>query len=53
LKLDPQAQVLIASGYSPDGPTKGVLETGASGFISKPYDTRQLLDLVREILDKN
>ncbi len=53
LKLDPQAQVLIASGYSPDGPTKGVLETGASGIISKPYDTRQLLDLVREILDKH
>jgi PAS domain S-box-containing protein len=52
LKLDPHAQVLIASGYSPDGPTKGALEAGARGFVSKPYDTRQLLHLVRQILDR-
>ena len=53
LKIDPQAKILIASGYSPDGPTKGILETGAKGFVSKPYDTGQLLDLVRKILDKD
>ena len=52
LKIDPKAKVLIASGYSPDGPTKGELETGAEGFVSKPYDTGRLLDLVRKILDK-
>jgi PAS domain S-box-containing protein len=53
LKLDPQAQVLIASGYSPDGPTRRVLEAGAKGIIGKPYDSRQLLHLIREIFDKN
>jgi len=53
LELDPQAQVVIASGYSPDGPTKGALEAGAKGFLSKPYDTRELLQLVRKILDEN
>jgi PAS domain S-box-containing protein len=52
LKIDPKAKVLIASGYSPDGPTKGELETGAKGFVSKPYDTGRLLELVRKILDK-
>ena len=52
LKIDPHAQVLIASGYSPDGPTKGALEAGARGFVSKPYDTRQLLHLIRQILDR-
>jgi nitrogen-specific signal transduction histidine kinase/ActR/RegA family two-component response regulator len=53
LRMDPQAQILIASGYSPDASTKGTLETGAKGFVSKPYDTSQLLKLVREILDQN
>ena len=52
LKIDPQVQVLIASGYSPDASTKGALETGAKGFINKPYDTRKLLELVRKILDR-
>ncbi|MEE9121562.1 MAG: PAS domain S-box protein [Syntrophobacteria bacterium] len=53
LKIDPHTRVLIASGYSPDGPTKGALDTDAKGFVSKPYDTNQLLQLVREILDRN
>jgi two-component system cell cycle sensor histidine kinase/response regulator CckA len=53
LRIDPHTRVLISSGYSPDGPTKGALETGAKGFVSKPYDTTQLLQLVREILDRN
>jgi PAS domain S-box-containing protein len=53
LTIDPRTRVLIASGYSPDGPTKGALDAGAKGFVSKPYDTSQLLQLVREILDRN
>ena len=53
LTIDPHTRVLIASGYSPDGPTKGALDAGAKGFVSKPYDTRQFLQLVREILDRN
>jgi DNA-binding NarL/FixJ family response regulator len=53
LKIDPQAQILIASGYSPDASTKGTLEAGAAAFINKPYDTKKLLDLVRKVLDKN
>ena len=51
LKIGSQTLVLIASGYSPDASTKGALETGAAGFINKPYDTKQLLELVRKILD--
>jgi CheY-like chemotaxis protein len=53
LTIDPHTRVLISSGYSPDGPTKGALDTDAKGFVSKPYDTSQLLQLVREILDRN
>jgi two-component system cell cycle sensor histidine kinase/response regulator CckA len=53
LKIGPQARVLIASGYSPDASTKGALEAGAAAFINKPYDNKQLLKLVRKILDNS
>jgi len=53
LKINPRARVLIASGYSVDGPTKKALEAGAKGFISKPYDIKQMLKVVRETLDKD
>jgi CheY-like chemotaxis protein len=52
LKINPQARVLIASGYSVNGPTKEALAAGARGFISKPYDLTQMLKAVREALDK-
>jgi PAS domain S-box-containing protein len=50
LKINLEAKVAIASGYSPDGPTKEILKNGAKGFISKPYDLRQMLKVVREVL---
>jgi PAS domain S-box-containing protein len=53
LKINLEARVAIASGYSPDGPTKEILKNGAKGFISKPYDLRQMLRVVREVLDQN
>ena len=53
LKINLEAKVAIASGYSPDGPTKEILRNGAKGFISKPYDLRQMLQVVREVLDQN
>ena len=51
LSLNPSAKVIIASGYSPDGPTKEALAAGARGFVSKPYDIRQVLGIVRSVLD--
>ena len=53
LKINPQARVLIASGYSVNGPTKEALEAGAKGFISKPYDVKKMLKAVREALDED
>jgi len=50
--LDPSVKVVIASGYSPNGPTKKALAAGAKGFVNKPYDIRQVLEVVREVLDK-
>ena len=53
LKVNPEARVAIASGYSPDGPTREILKNGAKGFVSKPYDMRQMLNVVREVLDQD
>jgi len=53
LKVNPEAKVAIASGYSPDGPTREILKNGAKGFVSKPYDIRQILTVVREVLDQD
>ncbi|GEM_PF-311174 len=52
LKLDPTAKVLIASGYLASRTTNGDTEGGAGGFIAKPFDTREFLRVVREVLDK-
>jgi CheY-like chemotaxis protein len=53
LRIDPNAQVLIASGYSESGPANGAVTTGAKGFVDKPYNMRRLLTAVREVLDEN
>ena len=51
LKQDPSARVIIASGYSVDGPTKKELESKTKGFISKPFELNQLISVVRQTLD--
>lgn len=51
LKIDPNARVIIASGYSGNGHTKEIFKAGAKGFINKPYDINQMLRVVREALD--
>ncbi|MFH1112810.1 MAG: PAS domain S-box protein, partial [Pseudomonadota bacterium] len=49
-KINERAKVVIASGYSANGPTKDALAR-AKGFINKPYQVRDLLAVVREALD--
>jgi two-component system, cell cycle sensor histidine kinase and response regulator CckA len=52
LKLNPRAKVVIASGYSVNGHAKNALDAGAKAFIKKPYEIRQMLGVVREVLDE-
>ncbi len=52
LKLNPRARVVIASGYSVNGRTRDALDAGAKAFVKKPYEIRQMLGVVREVLDK-
>lgn len=51
LSIDPSVKVIVASGFSADGPTREALSAGAQGFVSKPYDIRQVLQVVRQVLD--
>jgi len=53
LKINPAVRVVVASGYSADGPTKEALESGAKGFVSKPFNMGQLLQTVRKVLDES
>ncbi len=52
LSIDPSVKVVIASGYAARGKTKHAIESGAKGFVSKPYEIRQVLAVVRAVLDE-
>jgi len=53
LKINPQAKILIVSGYSVNGPGKEAMEAGAKGFVGKPFDVSHMLKVVRDILDED
>ncbi len=52
LKINPDAKVVIASGYSINGHTKDALKAGAKAFVSKPYELNKMLQAVRSVLDE-
>lgn len=51
LTINPEARVLISTGYSIDGTTKETVQARTSGCISKPFDREQILNVIREVLD--
>ncbi len=51
LRINPNLKVLISSGYSANGSTEELQLVGAIGFVSKPYNRKQLLRAVRDSLD--
>ncbi|MCU0588152.1 MAG: PAS domain S-box protein [Syntrophobacteraceae bacterium] len=50
LRMSPDARVVIASGYSFEGPLKEVMELGARSVILKPYNSSELLAVIRQAL---
>ena len=53
LRIDPQAQVIVASGHFPQESEKTDIDARAKGFVSKPYNVKELLTLVRKIIDSD
>ncbi len=51
MKVRPDLNVLICSGYASDGPVKKVLNAGAQGFIQKPFLIEELSSKVKEVLE--
>jgi len=51
VEMNPRIKVIIASGYSVNGPTKDAIDAGAKGFVGKPYEVRQMLQAIREVMD--
>ncbi len=52
LRMDPNVRVLVASGCSSTGLTDDEKGVGARGFISKPYDAKDILQAIRRVLDE-
>jgi CheY-like chemotaxis protein len=52
LRVHPNAKVLLASGYAPNGYAQEQTSGGARGFVRKPYDAKDILSAIRRVLDK-
>jgi DNA-binding NtrC family response regulator len=51
LELNPQAHVIVTSGFSRDF-ARQRLSMGAWSFLQKPFDGEQLVDAVRQVIHK-
>jgi PAS domain S-box-containing protein len=49
-RMNPEARVLLSSGYSLDGEAERMLQSGCRGFIQKPYSMKALAVKLREAL---
>jgi CheY-like chemotaxis protein len=51
MAMAPGTKVIIASGYAADGEMDLALAEGAKICLNKPYEARQLLEMVRQVLE--
>ncbi len=51
IQIDPDAKVILASGYSKDEDIDKMKKNNLTAFISKPYRSQQLLQLVDKIIN--
>ena len=49
--INPEAKVVVASGYSANEAEKTVIKNWAKGFVAKPYKISQMLDVVRDVME--
>ncbi len=50
--INPNAKVLLSSGYSIDGQAKEILARGCDGFIQKPFTAKELSQSISKVLGK-
>jgi PAS domain S-box-containing protein len=51
-EIDPDAKVLLSSGFGIDGEASEILDRGCNGFIQKPFSVRELSRAMEKILEK-
>lgn len=51
LKTNPQAKVIVCSGYAGVGETEAILEKGAKACLAKPITLDQLASAVRRVIE--
>ncbi|CAD7842543.1 MAG: PAS/PAC sensor hybrid histidine kinase [Olavius algarvensis Delta 4 endosymbiont] len=49
-EFNPQARVLLSSGYSLDGQASEIMARGCDGFIQKPFNLEQVTHKITEII---
>jgi CheY-like chemotaxis protein len=49
-KINPQAKILLASGYTIDGEASVIMSRGCNGFIQKPFNIQELSKKISEVL---
>lgn len=52
-EINPDAKVLLASGYSIDSEAREILDRGCNGFIQKPFSMSNLSGRINEIINLN
>ncbi len=52
LAVDPDARIIVASGYSPHETARETLEAGARDFVSKPYLVQEILQKIHRALKR-
>ncbi len=53
LSIDPSARVVISSGFSASAHAKDALNSGAVGFINKPYNINQMLSVIQDAMNNH
>ncbi|MBF0509599.1 MAG: response regulator [Deltaproteobacteria bacterium] len=51
MKINPQAKVIIASGFPGTDSSEDTIRLGAKSFVSKPYEAAEMLSAIRDVLD--
>ncbi len=50
LKINPEVKVIFSSGFNNEGTTQDLLNSGAKGFIQKPYQIAEFTGLVSDVI---
>jgi two-component system cell cycle sensor histidine kinase/response regulator CckA len=49
-QINPNAKILLSSGYSVNGQATNILQRGCDGFIQKPFNMNQLAERIQKIM---